>query len=80
MIDGDWHYYTVSIDNDGAVTGKYQVVVYVDGLYELIDASLDSTAYVPTNNLVIGRVSDTSAGYYSGCIDDFRIFDKVLST
>ena len=80
LIDGNWHYYTISIDNNGAVPGKYNIVVYVDGLYQLIDSSLNTSTYLPVNNLVLGRVSNTTWLYYKWCIDDFRIFDQVLST
>gem|GEM_PF-2767045 len=60
LIDGNWHYYTISIDNNGAVPGKYNIVVYVDGLYQLIDSSLNTSTYLPVNNLVLGRVSNTT--------------------
>ena len=80
LVDGNWHYYTISVDNNGAVPGKYNIVVYVDGLYQLIDSSLNTSTYLPVNNLVLGRVSNTTWSYYKWCIDDFRIFDQVLST
>ena len=80
LINWSWHYYTISVDNNGVVPGKYRIVVYVDGLYELIDSSLNTSTYTPANNLVLGRVSDGTTGFYKWYIDDFRIFDQVLTT
>ena len=82
--DGQWHHVAVTWANDGT-PNVTDAKLYVDGI---LDAELDNPAVTPSGNLSrsintasitdvrIGR--DFSNRFWSGGIDDVRIYDEAL--
>ena len=75
-VDGNWHHVIWSIDNVGKWT------IYIDGVIPSLSASLPTNVNIPNitfTNSFFGRSLFSGDGYLSGNIDDFRIYDYVLS-
>jgi hypothetical protein len=71
-IDNTWHYITWSISPSGAWT------IYIDG----VNLNVSITRTVPNatySRKYIGRSAFSGDGWYVGNIDDFRIYNKVLT-
>ncbi len=71
-IDNTWHYITWSISPSGAWT------IYIDG----VNLNVSITRTVPNatySRKYIGRSAFSTDGWYVGNIDDFRIYNKVLT-
>jgi len=72
IADGDWHFIAAVADRNG------NLEIYVDGTREAFKAltvgSIDNNI-----SLAIGRSMDYNGQYFSGLIDDIRIYKKVLS-
>jgi len=77
--DGVWHSVTIVYNGNGLAVG---IRIYVDGVNEPT-TSLSDTLGAPTTikNSDLTRIgSDNSLGnYYSGSLDDVRIYNQVLS-
>lgn len=79
LVDGNRHYYTMTVNDVWANSwANKDIMVYIDGAYQLHNTSISSWERSPVNNIVIGRMSDTTGWYYSGYVDDVRIFNQVL--
>jgi hypothetical protein len=71
--DNTWHHFAWSISSTGVWT------IYIDN----VNQNVNITRTIPNvtwNRRFIGRSTYTGDGYYVGNIDDFRIFNKVLSS
>ena len=68
--DGQWHHVAIARD---AATGS--VTIYVDGA--VVGSGTSSTGVLHRRVWNIGRI-DANLRYWSGGLDDVRIYDKVL--
>ena len=74
ITDGQWHHIGLVYDLD---TMKRHL--YVDGAEVAVDADFAGGVQT-TGALYIGAGPDLDAGsYFSGLIDDVRVYEKVLS-
>jgi hypothetical protein len=76
-IDGNWHHIVWSINN----VGKWDI--YIDGVVASFTAPLPTNINIenitfPTN--YFGKSGVNGDGYLSGNIDDFRMYDFVLTS
>ena len=74
ITDADWHTITVTFDSS---TGKS--IIYIDGISK--STKTGTTGSRLTSGLDDGRIGSVAAGakYFFGCIDDVRIYSRVLS-
>jgi hypothetical protein len=75
-IDGNWHHIIWSINNVGRWT------IYIDGVIASFTAPLPTNINIQNitfNNNFFGKSLFPSDGYLSGNVDDFRIYDYILS-
>ena len=76
-IDGNWHHIVWNINNVG------NWIIYIDGVIASFTATLPTNINIEnitfTNNL-LGKSLISSDGYFSGNIDDFRIYNFVLTS
>jgi autotransporter-associated beta strand protein len=75
LIDANWHHVAVTYDQSasGAVT------VYVDGLLVGSQANTAAWSWPATQQIELGRSHDTYWQEYNGQMDDFRIYNRVLT-
>lgn len=77
VADGQWHRIAITVDRDQPTGGR----IYVDGVQR---STFNPTAYQGslTNpvSLRLGMRSDNQSwpGYYSGILDEVRLFDRAL--
>ncbi len=70
--DNVWHLYTLTVTSN-------QVLVYVDGVLQSTSSS-GGGSFSPSTDIYIGGRSDENADrFFGGQIDDFRIYNRVLS-
>lgn len=74
ITDTNWHHIGCVVDRDG--NGQ----VYIDGSANGSSASISSEVMATTSNMRIGTRSYSSTNYFSGSIDDIRIFPYALTT
>ena len=75
-VDGNWHNVIWCIDNVGKWT------IYIDGVIASLTTALPTNTNIENitfNNNFFGKSGFNSDGYYNGNVDDFRIYDYVLS-
>jgi len=70
--DGKWHF------AEGTFDGA-NVIIYVDGIQVGKTASSNGIGYF-AGNIGIGRDADYNAGYFTGSIDQVKVFDYGRST
>ncbi len=73
ITDTNWHFVGCSISRAG--NGQ----VYIDGIANGTATAISSTTMATTSNIRIGTRSYTSTNYFSGQIDDVRIYNYSLS-
>ena len=76
-IDGNWHHIVWSINNLGTW------VIYIDGVIASFTASLPTNINIENVNFTsnsLGKSLYNSDGYLSGNIDDFRIYNYVITS
>jgi hypothetical protein len=75
-IPDGWHHVAVTIDADSSA-----IIIYLDGenIASASGAMLNPSSLGNTANNWLGRSHDPEDGYYMGSLDDFRIYDYVLS-
>ncbi|MBI2010363.1 MAG: LamG domain-containing protein [Candidatus Chisholmbacteria bacterium] len=73
ISDTNWHHIGCTIDRDG--NGQ----VYVDGRADGTATSISADAMATTSNVVIATRSYTPTSYFSGLIDDVRLYNYVLT-
>jgi hypothetical protein len=71
-----WHHVAVTIDADNDT-----IILYLDGelVGENTAATLDPNDLGVTTNNWLGRSQWAADAYFSGSLDDFRIYDRALS-
>jgi hypothetical protein len=68
MIDGNWHYYTMRIQNTG---GAY---IYIDGVAVAVYSVWGANTFNPTTDLFLAAREDLNPGrFYGGMLDEVRI-------
>ena len=75
-VDGNWHHIIWSINNVGRWT------IYIDGVIATFQQTLPTNTNIENitfSNNFFGRSLFPTDGYYNGNVDDFRIYDYVLS-
>ena len=73
-LDGSWHLITGVVNRTDSL-----IQYYVDGIRK-VSISFTPTGSVNTSSvLAIGRNSSSSGGYFSGQIDDVRVFNYALT-
>jgi len=80
LVDGKWHLYTLTINDDDKVPWKKQATVYIDSSPMITNSTLNSGNYSPVHNIVRWRVCDTTTGFFKWQLDDLRIFPKDLTS
>lgn len=73
ITDTNWHHVGCVIDRDG--NGQ----IYIDGLPDGSPVAISSEAMATTTALRLGSRSYSAANYFSGLIDDVRIYNYALS-
>lgn len=73
MNDGFWHHVATTWDS-----GSRQMIIYLDGLSDVVGLSNSSENRIAASALTIGRCS-TANRFYSGLLDDIQIYDRALT-
>jgi hypothetical protein len=76
MLASGWHHVAVTIDGT-----TRQMVMYLDGVQVATNNATNTLPMnlgVTTNNW-LGRSQYGADGYYNGMLDDFRIYDRVVT-
>jgi prepilin-type N-terminal cleavage/methylation domain-containing protein len=71
IADMDWHYVVVTVSKLG---GNSSVKFYVDGVFDVERTVGTTITGAPTANVQIGKRN----GYFSGLIDEVRIYGQAL--
>ncbi len=67
-IDGNWHYYTMRIQDFGGAT------IYVDGVQRAVYSVWGANTFDPATDIFLGGREDLNAGrFYGGIMDEVRI-------
>ena len=79
VIDGEWHHVAMTWEDDGT-PNVLDVLLYVDGVLEIISASLDEPIHTDTVNGIDLAISDDHGNReWNGWLDEIRIYDEVLT-
>ncbi|MBN2844036.1 MAG: hypothetical protein JXM68_13185 [Sedimentisphaerales bacterium] len=79
ISDGKWHHVAVVLPDDGS-PDVTEALLYVDGVRDTIAGQLSARVNTNANNTVkLGVHLPLSANYFSGQIDDARIYSRALS-
>ncbi len=73
--DGKWHHVAYVYDQ----TARGYVGFYIDGALDGTHNNSQSWYWVPDETLEVGKSHDTYWSAYHGFLDDFRIYNRVLS-
>jgi hypothetical protein len=78
--DDQWHHVTAVLDSDGT-PDVAEISLYVDGVREVVSASLDEPIDTAADGVVIVGKSPSAWGNrpFVGQIDDVRIYSRALS-
>jgi hypothetical protein len=80
-ITTGWHHLAIVTDGDGSSSGSF--LIYIDGTDRTSDFTKSGSgpdATGTTSTLRIGGRSSTTDRDYAGDIDDFRIYNRALSS
>ena len=75
LTDGTWHHFAYVYDQN---VGGF-VSFYVDGVLHTTEASSGPWAWKADQQIEIGESHDTFWSGYTGFLDEFRIYNRVLS-
>src|SRR4051812_11480392 len=76
LTDGNWHH--IAYVYDQSATGS--VSIYVDGILDKTGTNSVAWAWKPDLQISIGKATtDTFWSGYTGFMDDFRIYDRLLT-
>ena len=82
VADGNWHHVAAVLNSDGTPTVG-EVQLYVDGRLETVTSTNPSQAIITSTaeNVLIGTRHESGSyyNYYTGGLDDIRIYDRPLS-
>ncbi len=75
VVDGGWHHITITYGQ----TTNDSVTLYVDGNVDTTLANSVNWTWNPTQEIELGKSHDAYYNLYDGQMDDFRIYNKILS-
>ena len=75
LTDGKWHHVAYVFDQ----TARGFISFYVDGLLDGTHNNSQSWYWVPDETIELGKSHDAYWSAYGGFLDDFRIYNRVLS-
>jgi hypothetical protein len=75
VVDGNWHQVTLTYDQSASGT----VAVYVDGVIVGSQANTAAWSWPAGQQIELGRSHDTYWQEYNGQMDDFRIYNRILT-
>jgi Concanavalin A-like lectin/glucanases superfamily/Immunoglobulin I-set domain len=75
LVDGNWH--EIAITYDQSSNGV--VSLYVDGSLDTSQANTNVWTWPATQEIELGRSHDTYWYIYDGQMDDFRMYNTILS-
>ena len=79
LTDDAWHHIAVVVDDDSSADIS-EVLLYVDGVAEVISDSSEKLIDTGFDQKVAIGVYPSGAGYYfDGLMDDVRVYDRALS-
>jgi hypothetical protein len=76
VTDGNWHHVAVTYDQSASGT----VEVFVDGASVGSQANTAASSWPATQEIELGRSHDTYWQEFNGQMDDFRIYNRVLTS
>lgn len=76
LPDGNWHHVAVTYGQTTADT----LSIYVDGVLAASTAVTNGWTWPPTQQLEIGKSHDNYWKRFDGLMDDFRIYNRVLTS
>jgi hypothetical protein len=74
MPPGQWHHVAASWDGS-----SNDITLYVDGQQAIADICVISSEFGPQNDMRIGAASNMLKRYFTGQVDDSRIYSRALS-
>jgi len=75
LVDGNWHQVTISYDQ--STNGL--VALYVDGNLDTSQANTGVWSWPVTEEIELGRSHDPYWYIYDGAMDDFRMYNTILT-
>ena len=75
VVDGNWHHVAVTYDQSSGGN----VSVYLDGALLMSQPNTNSWTWPAAQQIELGRSHDSYWQAYNGDMDDFRIYNRVLT-
>ena len=75
LPDGNWHHVAITYGQ----TTSDSLTVYIDGVLSLVTPVTNAWSWPATQELELGRSHDGYWKRYDGLMDDFRIYNRVLT-
>ncbi|HEY3862522.1 MAG TPA: LamG-like jellyroll fold domain-containing protein [Verrucomicrobiae bacterium] len=75
VVDGNWHHIALTYDQSASGT----VTLYIDGTEALANQNTTNWAWPANQELELGRSHDPYWYRYDGQMDDFRIYNRILT-
>jgi hypothetical protein len=75
VVDGNWHQVTVTYDQSAGGS----VSLYIDGVLSMSNPNTAAWSWPATQEIELGRSHDSYWKRYDGQLDDFRIYNRVLT-
>jgi hypothetical protein len=75
VVDGNWHQVTITYDQ----SSNGIVSLYVDGNLDTSQANTGAWSWPVTQEIELGRSHDAYWFIYDGQMDDFRMYDTILT-
>ena len=75
VVDGNWHQITITYDQ----SSNGVVSLYVDGNLDTSQANTAAWAWPATQEIELGRSHDAYWFIYDGQMDDFRMYNNILT-
>lgn len=73
IVDTDWHHFAMTYNH---ANGAYSI--YIDGALD--KSGVFGTTFTGSNAMLIGRQLDNGSRFFKGKLDEFRIWDRALSS
>lgn len=77
VYDYNWHH-LVLVNNDNTGSATEEIIVYLDGNVVHHEYYDSSSYYRNSNDLVVGSENGTSTNYFTGYVQDLRVYDRAL--
>ncbi len=75
VVDGNWHHVAITYDQ----SSNGVVSLYVDGALDTSQANTNTWSWPPGQEIELGRSHDPYWYVYDGQMDDFRMYNTVLT-